>query len=484
MTRQARAASAYDVTLKTLGWLAFAGVLATALHDASLAWDSPYYHLPFAARLVGLLPPSSFTFHPANQARYEGFALLAELVQGLLWRLTGRAESANLVACSSVPLVAWFLARRWKVPLPVTMLALFAIPLVQTHAPSAYVDLPGNAAASVLVLLVIEAWAFEAPLPASDVLLALLMGAVAANIKPLLQPVVGLGLLAILARSVRDLRGSPARDRSLRVVLGMLLAAPLVLFTPLKNALAHRNPFYPIGTRLLGVSLPGPEGPYASSPLWLEHAPRPARFLASILEVGVRPLDDPHRWTVDQWAPYDSDALRMGGFFGAYVALSLLVFVHRVARGRSRLERVSGVVFALFTALIACMPQSHELRYYLSWMIVLVGLNLGLACRAAPLRYAPGLRALGALAALSFGVVALSTRGAYLRAGGLGMSELVAARVDPRLLERVRDGEAICVRREPFNLLWADLFHAPRHYRVQEAEEPADCGGVRPVEGE
>ena len=37
------------------------------------------------------------------------------------------------------------------------------------------------------------------------------------------------------------------------------------------------------------------------------------------------------------------------------------------------------------------------------------------------------------------------------------------------------------MRKEPFNLLWADVFHSPRHYAVQEAEEPGDCGGVKEV---
>jgi hypothetical protein len=461
--------------------MAALGVLGAALHDASQAWDSWYYHLPFAARLAGVIPASSFVFHPANEARYAGFALLGELAQGLLWRVTGRAESANLVAFASVPLVAWFLRRRWNVPFALTMLALFAVPLVQTHAPSCYVDLPGNAAASVLVLLVIDAWASDASVPAADVALALGTGAVAANIKPLLQPAVGLCLLALLVRVARDLRQPPSRGRARRLLAAMLLASPLVLFTPLKNALLHHNPFFPIGVHAFGLDLPGPEGPYASSPPWLAHAPRPLRFACSILEIGIRPIDDPRRWTVDQWMPDDSTGNRMGGFFGAYVVASMGALAYRVVRGTSRLERVSGVVFALFTGLIACMPQSHELRYYLSWMIVLVCLNLGLACRTPAPRHALGLRGLSTVAAMSLLVVVASTRGAYAFPGGSSVAELVEAKVGAKGLLGVHDGERICVRNEPFNLLWADVFHRPRRYVVQEAEEGADCAGARDV---
>jgi hypothetical protein len=474
-----RIGSIYDAAVRALGGGAFLGILAAALHDTSLAWDGWYYHLPFAARLVGLVPESAFVFHPANQARYAGFALLAELLQGVLWRVTGRPESANLVAFASVPLMAWFLKRRWQVPFALTLLALFAVPLVQTHAPSTYVDLPGNAAASVLVLLVIDAYAAASPVPAGDIVLALVTGAIAANIKPLLQPVVGLALLALLVRLVQSARDASSRRRARWLLATTVLAAPVVLFTPLKNAIVHHNPFYPIGVHLFGVVLPGPEAPYASSPSWLAHAPRPLRFACSLLEIGIRPLSDPRRWTVDQWMPDDSMGNRMGGFFGAYVVLLLLALGYRVARDRTRLARVSAVTFGVLTVLIACMPQSHELRYYLSWMIVLVSLNLVLATRGGAPRFAVGLRGLGTIAAAAFLVVVASTRGAYAYPGGMSAAELVRARVDAKSVGGIADGERVCVRAEPFNLLWADLFHPPRHYVVQEAE--ADCHGLREV---
>lgn len=468
-----------DAALRLLGWLTFAGVLAAGLHDASQAFDTWYYHLPFAARLAGIIPEDAFRFHPANEARYQGFALLGELLQGAVWRVTGRAECANLVAFSSVPLVAWFLWKRWGVPFAITLLALFAIPLVETHASSCYVDLPGNAAASVLVLLVIDAYATSTPVRGGDVALSLLMGAVAANIKPLLQPVVGLALLAILVRLVtREATGETQR-RSRQLVRLMLFAAPLVLWTPLKNAVVHHNPFYPIGLHLFGHTLPGPEEAYASSPPWLADASRPVRFLSSVLEIGIRPVTDARRWTVDQWMPSDSTGNRMGGFFGAYVVVMLATLAVRVVRDRSRLTRVSTVVFLALTLLIACLPQSHELRYYMVWMIVLVTLNLGLACRGVSMPLLPGPRSLGGLAVIALAVVVASTRGAYVYPGGTTVADLVREKVDARALLGVRDGDLVCVRREPWNLLWSSYFHPPRQYRVQEAEDAADCGTVR-----
>src|SRR5208282_4614139 len=90
--------------LAVFAWALLASMLAAAVHDVSMAWDVWYYHLPFAARIAGIVPAAQFTYDPLNQARFDGFPLLAETLQGALWRITGRAESANLVAFATIPL--------------------------------------------------------------------------------------------------------------------------------------------------------------------------------------------------------------------------------------------------------------------------------------------------------------------------------------------------------------------------------------------
>ena len=76
MQRDAKRLPKLDVALRAFAALLFASAFVTAVHDASQAWDVGYYHLPFAARLAGILPADSFVFHPANVARFEGFTLL------------------------------------------------------------------------------------------------------------------------------------------------------------------------------------------------------------------------------------------------------------------------------------------------------------------------------------------------------------------------------------------------------------------------
>ena len=453
-----------DRALRLLGWGVLASMLVGALHDVSQAWDVWYYHLPFAARIAGIVPTSQFAYDPLNEARFGGFPLFAEALQGGLWRLTGRAESANLVAFSAVPLFAWFVRRRFHVPMHLTIIGLLAVPLVQIHATSCYVDLPGNAAAAALVLVAIQAWAQpDEPMTAPALVLACALGAVAANTKTLLQPMVFASLLALGARLVRE--------RRYRAVLAMVFALPLVFFTPLKNLTLHHNPAYPVAMELFGHHFPGPAEPYSSSPVWLAHAPRPVRFVCSALEIGTGPL----RWTVDQWTPPDAPGYRMGGFFGLYVAGLLALLVWRAVRERGDpTVRRAIAGFSLLTVLVSVMPQSHELRYYMGWMIVLVAVNLWLARRSQTMMKEQGV----ALAcAVALGAVLTITRGEYAYASGESFRELVHTEVNDGVLAHVHEGAHVCVRRAPWSFLWAAPFHAPRSYVVQEAEVPADCAG-------
>ncbi|HEY2511891.1 MAG TPA: hypothetical protein VGI39_13575, partial [Polyangiaceae bacterium] len=277
-------------------------------------------------------------------------------------------------------------------------------------------------------------------------------------------------------------RDGRTRRPALAWLVGFALAMPVVFATPLTNLAVHGNPYYPLKLTVLGHTLPGIEAPYASSPPWLAQAPRPFRFLCSLLEIGIRPLSEERRWTVDQWMPDDSMGNRMGGFFGAYVVLAVAALAWQVARDRSREARAVGAGMALLTAAVSVMPQSHELRYYLVWMLVLVASNLWLACRRTTEASSVSPRAMGLVAAVLFGVVAFVTRGAYVLPTGARFEELLARKVDASQLDAVREGERICVVREPWNLLWASPFHPPRHYVVVEAESREDCGDARPVE--
>ena len=83
---------------------------------------------------------------------------------------------------------------------------------------------------------------------------------------------------------------------------------------------------------------------------------------------------------------------RGGGFFGAYVVFNVLLLIglsiYELIQNRqlSEDECLSDARTALVTVLLmslvpANFPQSHELRYFMFWMICLVSLNLYLLSR-------------------------------------------------------------------------------------------------------
>ena len=129
-------------------------------------------------------------------------------------------------------------------------------------------------------------------------------------------------------------------------------------------------------------------------------------------------------------------------------------------------------LFAGVTVVASLVPQSHELRYYMHWMLLLVALNLVLWAREA--RWAVGLVAASALA-----VVTWSTDAAYLYASGSTFTELVERRVERSVIESAAPGERLCIARQPFTFLYAPAFHEKKDYAVQEATEESDCRGAR-----
>lgn len=465
-------------TLKCVGFGLMISTLIGALHDVSRAWDVWYYHMPFAARLAGILPRELFTFDAGNEARFRGFPLLGELLQGWFWRITGRPETANLVAFSSVPVFGIFLRYRFGVPLYLSTLGLLAVPLVQLHMTSCYVDLPGNTAAAVLILLTLESYARSEPPTARALILAVFAAAFAANTKTLLHPVVLAALILLLLRAAVLHAGAgffTIRARWLAALGAMLIALVLVYATPLKNIVVHGNPYYPLDFTALGHHFPGLEQPYESSPRWLASASRPVRFVASILELHSAPLADRQRWTVDQWTIPDAPGYRMGGFFGAYVVGQLIFFVYQLVRQRSRQARRVGGAFALLTVLTSALPQSHELRYYMYWIIVLISLNLWLGCEKSEGTL------LGIMSAAALGIVLAVTHCGYVYPSGSSFKELVREKVHGLPFNQLVNGASLCVTRPPYELLWAAPFHPPYNYRVKSVELKSQCGDFRPV---
>jgi hypothetical protein len=141
-----------------------------------------------------------------------------------------------------------------------------------------------------------------------------------------------------------------------------------------------------------------------------------------------------------------------------------------------RHTRVAAIGFALFTAVLANLPQSHELRYYMSWMIVLVTINLWLATGVPAGTRSPWL----GLACTAFlAAVLWVNKCGYVYPSGVTFAEMLSEDVDGKVIDSIQEGERICLRREPWTFLYAARFHGGKRYAGKEAEEEAECGRSR-----
>ncbi len=368
-----------EIILSLIAIIVATSIFLKAIIDIDTNYDVGWYHLPFAARIWGIVPAKSFLADNSIEYRFDGFPLLANFFQGLLWKITGRIQATNLVGYFSLIIYLFFLRSFFKAPLYLSTIALFTIPAVLTHAATSMVDLPGNIGVSVLIMMTYKFFR-QSQLPKRTELLVTFLGAAAAaNIKPQLQPLVFLVYWLVGARLLwLYFKYTSAAQRKLWLTIPLsIIASGFIFFTPIKNLAFYGNPFYPIKIEVAGIVLNHKLPVKAYS-----EGNRPQKWLQSILEINTP------KWSVHQWNEDNPQYLdRAGGFFGAYVVFNLLLLLgltirEQLQNRQSSPERKShNAIIALVTVLLmslvpANFPQSHELRYFMFWMITLVSLNL------------------------------------------------------------------------------------------------------------
>jgi hypothetical protein len=407
-------------------------VIVSAFSRPLFYWDSWAYHLPFSALLWDIGDASRvFVLGEEMRRRYEGFPLLAELLQGALWKLTGSIKATALI--NAVALVAFVLAagKSLRLSVPLLTFSTLAVPLVALHATSNYIDLfvgvcvcfQALAAVKLLGAAEIDA-ACRGPTPVlpGSVLQGSVPGliqrkapfvertkaraphawwlaayvaaaAAAGNSKfngLILSFAISAFVLAYLFIDRRALGGPRVKVAACAVALACVLAAA----TSERNAWRFGNPVYPVDTTVVGVHLRGPEPEYRNYPDYtapLGVLARPANWLLSISEIDwiVRGVD--HDYSLDL-ATGDKPArygpARTGGDWGALVIASvLLALALAVIAGRRnavvlRSRRTLLALFAWLSVATAFSPQSHELRYSLHWPLLLMVVVAALASAA------------------------------------------------------------------------------------------------------
>ena len=373
-----------ETFLQAIAFLVTILLFFKAIIDIDTNYDTWWYHLPFAARIWGIVPVEKFTSELVVEYRFAGFPLLAHWLQGLFWFITGRVQAANLVCFFSLITYFIFLKTYLQVPLYLSAISLLAIPAVLTHAATCFVDLPGNIGLSVLIMMTYRLFVNQQFPSRRDLIVMFLGAATAANIKPQLQPLTFLVCCVIAIRLLWLYRKSSSISQpKLGTIIPIALIASLVIFaTPVKNVALHGNPFYPIKIQIAGVVLN-----HEVVPKTYQEGNRPQKWLDSVLEITT-----PTWWTTDQWnGGNDRYMDRGGGFFGTYVIFNVLLliglFIYELKQNRqsaaSLIEARTAVITVIVMSIVpANFPQSHELRYFMFWMICLVSLNLYLLSRS------------------------------------------------------------------------------------------------------
>jgi len=478
--------------------LLLAALARKGWRDVDVAWDSLWYHMPFAALRVGLISQNQYHISQWLSTYYDGFPVLPDYLQGIVWRVTSRPQGANLVSLFALVCVSVFFRVRYKVPFGYAFVGFLGIPIVLIQSTSTYVDLFTNCFATILFFTVFWVWMEPEHFAIGDVLVACAALAVVTNSKPqfvalgtgaLFSLLVGAFLNRQKLTLLRDqFHRAPAGGRHV-VLATCLLCLCIAYVNPSKNLMKFHNPVYPAKVDIGPLHLPGSYAVESSAnyPTYLAHLPQYRRWVVSIVEYdtfdGRNPL-----WTNSQGDVVPgSRALHMGGSFGALVLFNLFFFLILQGRVRRRYGLKPAAFLIAVSVVTALMPSSQEIRYYMYWVMCLVVLNLVMIEKGLTEPEQGTFRLLSAAAMSSFLIFVLCSNGLrYVRSNRVTMQSLVRDwGIEEQLSQmNLHDGEVICVKgKNPTTFLYAPIFNrrleAQYHYGIIEAYDDTGCMGKR-----
>ncbi|MHB2166129.1 hypothetical protein [Alsobacter sp. R-9] len=356
-----------------------------------VAYDSWWYHLPFASRIWAIGSPESFVLEPLSENRWLGFPRLWFAVQGAFWWSTGSLRAVVIPSILIVFTLFWIQKKYLSIPYTWSVLAFVACPLLFLHYRSTYSDLPAGSLLAMGYLLTVSILFNDSKPSKLLVLGAIACFAIAANIK--YQAYIAAVVLLASATGIALIWPKVARINRLSVVAIAVACAFLCSLSLAKNFATFGNPFYPVSVELGGRTLfAGPEDPNwtadfpayqltdSGNPRELE-VPGFMRFALSATEID---------WILRGVAPwYNLDAVtgltprwgapaRTGGWGSVFFLLNLLLLALQLWRVRN-LDRpqkllLTSTLLAILATAVA--PRAHELRYWLFLPIVMAACNL------------------------------------------------------------------------------------------------------------
>jgi hypothetical protein len=489
-----------SIIVRAWGWspAVLASVLVVlvclkAIMAVDLVWDSLSYHLPFSALRVGLMTDWQFQRPPPDQDTLKGYYLgspiLADLLRGWLWKLSGRPEAVNLLGVISLLALIGYLKWAFRLEVAWVLIGVLAIPAVQTSAAGNYVDLPANAAFTVLLFSIVELWSAPEKFrrPARWVVLFFAAFA-AANIKLQTGVFVCLSLPFVVPPAWRLLRERNARWPA---ITGMALlgfgGSLLIAVNFIKNLILYRNPFFPIDTKIAGIHFVGTllHGDWAMRGDTYKNVSQPILWILSVLE--FHSLDGRGIPYMNGMGDVPATALSayMGGFFSTLAVATICFLFLGVIRRRDRLSAILPFIFVTSGIVVSVFPNSENLRYETFWMMFSI-IGCLLLLRSPPLK--PYLQSYKIVLIASLVFVTSVTGGIYFTPIWNPMQEYVDRSGAEKLLEAiVKPGDVICLKQGPgewdnrFAIMFAPIFHQKlakeRPYAIREGF----CDGYKTI---
>ncbi|MFC1751790.1 hypothetical protein ACFL96_00140 [Thermoproteota archaeon] len=358
------------------------GILGVrAVMKLCVYWDTVMYHLPFAALRGNLNIP--YTMPQRLQDLYNGFPPLPHLIQGLLWRITGSVNATNVINYIAFISFLAFCHIKLKAKFWITGLIALTAPMILIHTTVNYVDLFSNSLLAIGICACIYMVLFNKTKDTRLLIWAAAGFTLTAWSKFQLVPVSFLFLFLLLSyvmvSVIRPQKLQKPISRLKKLILNrhihILILAILITAIPyLKNITKYKNPFWPVKLPVLSSLFPytfdTDSNSDAQKPRALKHLPQPLLFLHSLFEIN-HPTRYEHRerWTIDQGVAVI--AFRMGGYWYMAVIINLIsILVFALVFDP---KKGAGLIafHLLLLAFTSCLPQSHELRYYmflpLSW---------------------------------------------------------------------------------------------------------------------
>lgn len=376
-----------------VGWAVLVLALTAAVVHPLIAYDAWMYHLPFAARLWDIPGIDRFGMDSVTAERWLGYPKAWHWLKGLGLSMTGSLRGTVLPQVILFAGFLWYLHYEHRIAIHWLVLGLFASPMLLVHSQATYLDLPTGICLAwglIAFLDAVEGARGESGrIPRLPAFVALITIGLAGNIK--YQGLIGAILVVFIIFLAIIFECRLVFIRKIQLITISMVSLTLSCASAIWNFYHFAHPLYPMEITVLGhLLLHGPESPGmdANPPSYLLagaheiQLPVPINYVLSLTELdwtlrGVAPWYNID--SVTGKTPRRGDPSRTGGIGQLFVFFHLTLLAWQVAQWRSlhdQHQRRLIMACCILLALLAIVPRSHELRYWLAGPILLLFVNI------------------------------------------------------------------------------------------------------------